>query len=467
MKIALVGPSYTERSLPFDAQRTINLYPVLDESQMGKEVSALFGTPGLLLFATCGTGPIRGSFASANGRAFVISGMTLYEVFSDGTKSSLGTVDTVSFTCSFAENTSQLAVCDSISVYILDYATNVFTKIVTPNLPGAGTVTFQDGYFIVNNPDTGQFYLCALNDGLLWAALDFATAESSPDSLARVFSAFGNLWLFGDQTTEVWYDSGNVDFPFTRIEGAKMQTGCVAPHSVQEMDNSLFWLGKDRYGQGIVYRAQGYSPVRVSTHAIEYAISQATDLSLIVAYTYQDGGHLFYVLTGGGLPTTLVYDAATKMWHERAKLEDNGSFSSHMGATHMFAFGKHLVGDKDTGAIYEMSQAYFDDNGRAIKRQRVFTHIHEEAQRLRVKELQVDFEYGVGTSGQGLNPTAVLEVSTNGAKTWSPEYPAPIGAMGKYKTRAVWRRLGMSDIFTFRLSVTDPVKIAICGAYMK
>ncbi len=62
MKIPLVGPSYQQRSIPFDGQRTINLYPVLD--QQGKEVSALYGTPGLTLFGTAGTGPIRGLFTA-------------------------------------------------------------------------------------------------------------------------------------------------------------------------------------------------------------------------------------------------------------------------------------------------------------------------------------------------------------------------------------------------------------------
>lgn len=470
MKIGLVGPSYVERSLPFDAQRCINLYPVIDESSQGKEVSALYGTPGLSLFATAGNGPIRGEFSSANGRGFAVSASTLYEIDSSGNATSLGTLATDSSICSFSENPTQLAICDGQNVYILEYSTNTFTQ-VTSSFQGGGTITFLNGYFIVNKPGSGQFYISGLYGGLTWAALDFATAESSPDNLARVFSTFGQLWLLGDRTTEVWYDSGGVDFPFAKMQGANMETGCAAAHSVVNMDNTIIWLGKDKDGQGIVYRAQGYSPLRISTHAIEYAINKSSDLSGIRAFTYQQDGHVFYVLTGGGLATTLVYDASTKLWHERAYLESDGSLSIHRGITCMFAFNKHLVGDRSNGNIYQMSQDFFSDNGDAIIAQRTFPHLFNEAKPFRLNELEVDFETGVGLmTGQGSAPVAWLEISEDGARTWSRQYQTSIGPIGAFKTRAVWRRLGMAQRtgqVTFRVTITDPVKKSICGAYLK
>ena len=467
MKLGLVGPSYVERSIPFDAQRCINLFPTLNETGGGKEVAALYGTPGLLLFSEIGAGPIRGEFASANGRAFVVSGSGLYEVFSNGASTLLGTLDGSSSICSITENVTQLVICDGAVLYTLTYSSNVFAKVTDVDLPGAATVTFQDQYIIVNRPDTGEFYISDQGDATAWAALDFSTAESSPDKLVRVFSAYGQLWLLGVTTTEVWYNSGDSTFPFARIEGAKMQQGCIAPHSVVDMDNTIFWLGQDKDGKGIVYAASGYSASRISTHAIEFAIRQATDMSMIRGYSYQEDGHLFYALTGGGLATTLVYDAATKLWHERAYLEADGSLSTHRATCHMFAFGKHLVGDKSEGKIYEQSLDYFDDNGDEIRRQRVFTHLHNNGKRFNANNIQVGFETGVGlTTGQGSVPVCWLETSNNGGRTWGPELQASIGAKGEYEKRVVWRRLGQFTNMTPRLTITDPVKVAICGAYL-
>ena len=203
MKIGLVGQTYQMRSLPFDAQRTVNMYPVID--QLGKEPSALYGTPGLSTFATAGTGPIRGEFFASNGRAFAVSGNELYEVLSDGTTTLRGAMTTFSGAVTMDENPFQLAVCDGTSLYIFTYSSNVFEKVTSPNLPSpVAAVTYLDSYFIVNIGASGRFYISGINNGLSWTALDFATAESSPDELIRCINAVGQLWLFGERTTEIW-----------------------------------------------------------------------------------------------------------------------------------------------------------------------------------------------------------------------------------------------------------------------
>ena len=264
MKIGLVGGSYQQRSLPFNAQRTVNLFPIKDEG--GKEVSALYGTAGKRLFANIGLGPIRQEFTSANGRFFAVSGSKLYEVDSLGSGVELGSLDSSDGIVTMAENNTQLAICDGSKLYILTYSTNDFQKITLASFPtSVGIVTFIDGYFVVNENDTGRFYISGINDGLSsWDALDFATAESSPDNLVSVVNAIGQMWLFGSETTEVWTNTGDSLFPFRRISGAKMQTGILSPFTAVEIDNSVIWVGRDKLGQGIVYRAQGFTPVRRS-----------------------------------------------------------------------------------------------------------------------------------------------------------------------------------------------------------
>jgi hypothetical protein len=465
MKLGLVGPSYQERSLPFDAQRTINLYPALDESQQGKEVSALYGTPGLALFNTFGLGPIRGMFSSTNGRAFAVSRSEFYEIFEDGSSTLRGTLNSSFSNVTMEENPTQLAICDGEDIYIFTYGTDAFT---TPSLPftPALTLGYLDGYFVANTT-MGQFYISDLYDGSSWNALDFATAEGTPDGLVRVFGALGQLWLLGDRTTEIWYNSADVDFPFARQPGARMETGLAAAHTVVCIDNTIVWLGKNKDGQGTVYRAAGFTPQRISTFAIEYQINKSTDLSGIRAYAYQQDGHLFYCLTGGNLETTLCMDLSTGLWHERAYLEETGLYSTHLATTCVYAFGKHLVGDKTRGNIYEMSLDYLDDAGRPIKATRVFTHLSNEGKPFTINRLQVDFEYGVGTTtGQGEDPVAHLRISRDGARTWGPLHTKRIGKMGQYLTRCEWRRLGITnDIITYEITISDPVRRAICGAY--
>lgn len=467
MRIGLVGGSYQERSLPFDAQRSVNLFPVLDDKG-GKEVGALYGTPGLSLFTTCGIGPARACFYSANGRCFVVSGSGLYELTSLGVATLVGTLLTSSGIVSIDENPFQLGMCDGTSVYIFTYATNVFAQVVDVDLPISGTLTYQDGYFIVTKVGTGSFYISAINDGTSWAALDFATAESSPDELLRCINAVGFLWLFGTKTTEIWGNTGASSFPFSRTSGGKMETGILAPHSAVAIDNSVIWVGRDNIGSGVVYRAQGFTPQRISTNPIELLLQAATSPSTIRAYTYQQDGHTFYVITGGGLATTLVYDLSTQFWHERAFTNTSGAYEAHLGACGMFAFNQQMVGDRRNGSVYLMNMTTYSDAGSAIVRERIYTHISDENKQVRYNSLDIGFETGTGLqTGQGSDPLVSLRVSKDGARTWSSWRNLSIGAVGKYITTVNFMRLGVARQLTLHLRISDPVKVAICGSYLR
>ena len=466
MKIGLVGPSYDQRSLPFDAQRCINLYPEFDRE--GKEVASLMATPGIAEFADVGDGPVRGIFRSGNGRVFAVSGNEVYEVDEEGTETLIGTINTSLNRVTMAEGTTQLAICDGSELFSLTYSTDTLVKVTDADLPSSvGYVTNIDGFFVVNENDTGRFYISALNDVTSWDALDFATAESSPDKLQAVVSAVGQLWLFGDRTTEIWANTGGSDFPFSRIAGAVMQAGVLAKDSILEIDNSVLWLGQDSFGNGIVYRANGFTPARISTTPIEKRLQEPEDRQDIYAWAYQEEGHVFYVLSGDSLDTSLVYDLTTGLWHERTFMRDCGRCEQHLGSCAVFAFGKRLIGSRRDGKIYELDLDYYSDDGDEIFRERVFTHIHDEGRRNRFNSLEVGLETGVGLqTGQGSNPRVILQMSRDGARTWSDEMEASFGAAGEYRTKVKFRRLGVAEQMTFRIRITDPVKVAITGAYL-
>ena len=466
MKIGLVGPTYQQRSLPFDAQRTINFWPIFD--QMGKEVSALYGTPGLSLFTTAGAQGQRQAFTSSNGRCFFVGGSILYEVLADGTNVNRGTLLSSFGNVSMDENSTQLGICDGRKLYTFTYSTNTFAQVTDPDLPAnVGFLTVIDGYFVVNELNTGRFYISAIGDGTSWSALDFATAESNPDELRAVKNALGQLWLFGKNTTEIWTNTGASSFPFGRISGAIMEVGIIAPHSVQDLDNSVFWIGRDSRGGGIVYRANGFVPQPISNEPINIALQKATDIENITSWTYQEDGHTFYALTGGGLETTLVYDITTQQWHERS-YNNNGNLSQHLAQCVTYAFGKQLVGDRRNGKIYDMSLAYYSDDGEDIVSERIYTHLSDMDRRIRYNSLEISMEVGVGNlNGASQDPLISLQLSKDGARTWSNWFTTRIGKVGQYLTKVAFRRLGIADQMTFKIRISAQIKKALTGSYLQ
>jgi hypothetical protein len=327
-----------------------------------------------------------------------------------------------------------------------------------------------DGYFVFNEPNSQKVWVTSLLDCLSVDPLDFASAEGSPDGLISLIVDHREAWLFGTNSVEVWYDAGNADFPLQRIQGAFNEIGCIAPYSVAKLDNSLFWLGADARGRGVVYRANGYTGQRVSTHAVEWQIQQYGNLSDALAYTYQQDGHSFYVLIFPTANTTWVYDAATQAWHERAGW-NNGSFTRHRSNCQMAFNSEVIVGDFENGNIYAFDLDDYSDNGQIQKWLRSWRALptgQNNLKRTAHHSLQLDVETGVGLNvGQGSDPEVMLRWSDDGGHTWSNYHTASIGKIGEYYRRVFWRRLGMTLKLrdrVYELSMTDPVKVAIMGA---
>ncbi len=67
----------------------------------------------------------------------------------------------------------------------------------------------------------------------------------------------------------------------------------------------------------------------------------------------------------------------------------------------------------------------------------------------------------------GTNPLINLSYSDDGGHTFCPEISIPIGTVGNYTQRMIWRRLGMSRDRVFKLTCSEPIKFNIIGEDMK
>ena len=471
MKTPILGSTYVARSVNAADARMVNLFPEI-VPEGGKEPAFLNRCPGLKFQNRVGVGPIRGLWShQTNGDDFyVASGNEFYQLDTlTGTPRKLGNISGTG-PVSIADNGTQLFIACGAKGYIYNESTDVFAQITDPDFPGATTVCYLDGYFVFNEPNSQKIWVSQLLDGTSVEPLDFASAEGSPDGVVGIINDHKELWVFGTDTTEVWYNAGGQDFPLTPIQGAFNEIGCLSPWTIQKLDNSIFWLGTDPRGDGIVYRADGYKGQRISTHAVEWQIQQYPDLNEATAYTYQQDGHGFYVLNFPSANTTWVYDASTNAWHERAGFVD-GDFTRQR-AENMCNFQfETVVGDFENANIYTLDLDTYADNGqiqRWLRSWRALPTGQNNLNRTAQHSLQLDIQAGVGLNdGQGSDPEVMLRWSDDGGHTWSNEHWVKIGKIGQYGRRAIWRRLGMTEKIrdrVYEVSMTDPVKTTIMGA---
>lgn len=459
--------SFDGRSASFDAQRTVNFYLEQSESQSSRSAAMLIGTPGLLLWTNLTGGNVRGEIVFDSGTSIVVVGDTVWKVLTDKTATNIGNVVDEGPVVSMASNGQVIMMVGGQYGYFINPTTNTVTQIDDPDFEGSTNVYFVDGFFVFNKLNTGQFQITQLY-GEDIDGLDFATAEGAPDPIVSLIVDHREVWLLGVDSTEVWINTGSADFPFQRIQGAFLEIGCAAAQSVAKMDNSFYWLAFDERGYGTVQRAQGYSNVRVSNHAVEYAIGNYSRIDDAVAYTYTQEGRSFYVLSFPTADRTWCLDPSNGLWHERAYYNADGSEGRHRSNCQMNFAGLTLVGDWENGNVYSMDLDTYSDNGNPIVALRRCPHITNNTDYEFFQVLELTMQTGVGLpSGQGSDPQAMLRWSDDGGYSWSNQRTASIGKIGERKARVRWNRLGKSRDRVFEVSISDPVKRIITDSALR
>ena len=472
-----IGPAYTSQSVNLDAERCVNLYVEPSESQGAKNIAALYPTPGIDALGTLPLYPCRGLY-EVNGRSFAVYGNAFYEILTITptltytVRGFMATDSQPATMCSNGDAGKQVFITSGGQGYIYDLVTNAFTNVTISTLPGAHIVQggFLDGYFLALDQKNSALFVSDLLEGLIWDPTQFTQRNTAQDNWIGFTVVHREVWLCGSQTSEVWYDAGAFPFPLQPIPGAFLEQGTAAAFSVCNVNSTAMWLGRSKDGHTVVWRASGYTPQRVSTYAIEYQLSQYTTVSDAVAWTYQDQGHYFFVLTFPTANHTWVYDTSTGFWHERGYW--NGAtddYQAQPNAFHMLIGDTHVTGDRFSGVLYAQSITSSNDaNGTLLRRLRTATHLSNEQQWMFYTQAQLDMESGLGTqTGTGQDPQVMLRTSNDGGHVFSTERWAAAGAIGAFKTRVMWRRIGRSRDRVFQVAYSEPTPWRLINFYLQ
>jgi Phage stabilisation protein len=372
---------------------------------------------------------------------------------------------------------------------------------------GANSVDIVDNYFVYNDPGT-QLWGASNLLSPISPSTSYSLKDGAPDKLVALIVDHREVYLMGEASSEVWTDVGAVQFPFQRIPGTSTQQGIAAQFSVARLGQSFAYVSRNNRGQAQVMQMNGYIPQRISTHAVENSLTNQY-IDDAIAWTYQLEGHEVYVCTFPTIGLTWAYDFTTQMWHKWLYTNSDGTYSRHRGNCCAVFQGMVLVGDYANGCIYELDKKNYTDNGQNVRRLRRAPHLTTDLQRQYFEELQIQFQPGVGTTGLSTRtgdiyvnspyyiysaatftigaletyilgiqgtvnntttttyPQAMLRWSNDGGSTWSKEYWVTIGQLGKYRNRAIWRRLGQARDRVFEVSITDPVNAVIISANLK
>jgi hypothetical protein len=404
--------------------------------------------------------------------------------------------------------TYTLSVASTVAVGVTMFGIN-FSVLPSSDgaFSGANTVDVIDNYIVYNNPTTQEWGSTDLLSPIS-PNTSYSLKDGAPDDLVALIVDHREVYLMGEISSEVWTDVGTVPFPFQRIPGTSTQHGIAAPFSLYRLGNSFAYVSRNNRGQSQIMQMQGYIPQRISTHAVENTLANQY-VEDAIGWTYQLEGHEVYVVTFPSLNLTWAYDSTTQMWHKWLYTNNDNEYQRHRGNCCATFQGLVIIGDYENGKLYQLDKTNYTDDGQNVRRLRRAPHLVTEFQRQYFDELQIQFQPGVGTTGLSsalqainlqspyyitptatltigaldtvylgefstinantptTNPQAMLRWSNDGGSTWSNEHWTGVGQTGKYRNRAIWRRLGTARDRIFEVVVTDPVNFVIISANLK
>jgi len=454
--VNVTGPSYQSRSKALSSQATVNFYMEFDQS--GKSPLVLHSFPGQKLFSPS-VGAGRGQWHMKE-VLYRVAGSRLLEVTRLGVSIDRGLIPGTA-RCIFADDGTNLFIVSVGNVQQYNRETKTLSTVTDPDIVGSNAVDFLNNQFIYTKPNL--FIISDVKDGSNASGLNAAQAESQPDDLIRAY-VFGQLvYMFGERSTEPWYNSGSGLPPFERVDTQIVSVGLAALHAPAHNDEFLYWLGDDRQ----VYRtAGGGNFQRISSIAIAHAIEGYDVVDDAVGWTMTLEGQNFYVLT---------FPTENQTWAVNEGLGNDGWFQLSadllMGRynvnSHSFIYGKHLVSHETNGDLLELSLDAFDNIGETIQRTRVMSSIHggsigAPGKRVQMSRFELILEKGVGlVSGQGDDPQIMIEASYDGGKSFDAGTWMKIGRLGDDDVRAEWFNLKSFYDLIIRISTSDPVHYTI------
>lgn len=493
-RIALTSGGYQSRSLIANAQRSVNLYIEANPPETNAPVPfTLYPRPGLRLLVEAPTFGIgRNVYADSQGNGYMVAGQTVYYVDPSFNLQAIGSIAAGTSIVSMSDNGVTILLVDGTTAgYTIDIQSKAFSTISDIAFYGGNWVNYVRTFFLLNKPGTKEFYISGSN-AVTWDALDFGIKTSSADPLLAAAALNDQVWLLGTKRGEVWYYSGQVDFPFQQLPNVVIEHGVAATYSIGQSDKFLFWLTQDKDGKPwIAQGAADYSVTKISTFAIDDEIRKYTKWSDAVGYTYQVLGHLFYQIDFPSADKSWVFDKSNDQWNEYSSIDINGNHHRLNGFLSAYMYNQNVMIDWKTGNLYAFDPDTFTDNTFPVVCIRGFPHLGANGNELSYPGFMADMDVGevpnmlIDDDGTGVvrafseafssafgpfvpqgTPVVTMRFSNTRGKSYGNKRPRSLGTTGQYGQILKWDSMGIARDGVFELEFAVPCKTALNGAFL-
>lgn len=422
----------------FPGLPVINLFAENVPTEPG---TALQARPGLEeTGVTLGNGPVRGVYIAdgvLNNGLFAVSDHNVYSddtliggINGSGPVSFAGYEDYV-----FINSGEEIAAYDGTD----------YSLIAFPDDADVIKIVVGASRLIAIRRDTGKFYW---SDplGITIDALDFATAENSPDTLRDILYIGDKAILFGAETVEFWPATTDSDLPFSPLPGATFPVGIKGTGMAATFNRSFAWV--TNYNE----ICMGVPENIISEPELQTRIAASSEVSLFVFYV-DDNEYLCVRLDG----ESWAYGARSQVW---TKLESYGEDNWIPSCYDSGYFGSSV-----DGRLLRWGEESDDFGLPVTKLFRAWLPLTGDTLNLSNIIMRTNPGTTSYLTGQYANPIVELRTSSDGGHTWKPWKARSLGRQGQYRIKVFWSSLGLFGYpgLLVEIRVTDPIAFRMSG----
>lgn len=467
-----VGGSNFGKTNKVNAARTFNLF-VTD--------NFLSDTYGYISIDQLGVNQGRSIFTSTRGQFLLavvdekVFRLTPIIVLNSPTtvfsKQQVGTLNTFTGGVFIDENNAnQIAICDQSKLWIYNWQTNVFQEATLPPGVVPGYVAFQNGFFLITDRLSSNWYLSNINDGLDWfwggpsnnLPVNGAL-ETKPDrgvAIIRIAGAGGLIFVVGSTVSEPWTNVPSTIFPYQRSSSSNIDYGCVNPETISSLDEITAWLAiNDRAGITIMYSA-GAGVQQVSTDGYNFRFEKLNRPDRCFAFFIKIAGHLLYQLTfyDPNDNFSLIYDFTTRLFFDAT--DENLNY--HILRDVAYFEGRYYGVSYRDGNLYQLGEEFYtyDYGNQGVfekPRIRITPNLRSpNSFPFSVTNIQILLEQGNDPlniiPSPSYQPRVDLTISKNGGYDFGSHQSIPLNRLAQRQNMVRWWRLGRANDMVFKFS---------------
>lgn len=436
MKIPILKGIYTNDAADFRTALPRNMIPVVRDT--GISDSYLRPTDGIVTFSTApGPGADRGSI-NWKGTCYRVMGSKLISIDNAGVITVIGDVGGTTSPVKMDYSFDYLGIISDGNFWL--YNGSTLTQNTDPDLGTVLDCIYVDGYFLLTD---GEFLIVTeLGNPFAVETTKYGSSEVDPDPITGLLKIRNEPYALNRNTIEVFGNIGGSGFPFSRIEGTRIDKGSIGTFTKAWFFGSVAFMGGGRNETPAIWLGLNADTTKISTREVDLILQDYTETQLanVVMEAKVDKSHSHLLIH---LPDkTLVYDGVASrvmqrpVWFELAStLTGSGKYE---GINHCWAYDKWLVGNSSccVGYLTDQISSHWEDK---VGWEFSTMMLYNEGNGALINELEL-----IGLPGRvalGDDPTIYTSYSLDG-QSYSMRQGIKTGTIGDRTKRMIWLRNG-------------------------